>query len=79
MIALMQLDKKTIRILWAAELALFLALVLPGALGQPYARPAGPWIVYGGLMVWAATSLALIALIGRAPKAPRGAMRRRPR
>ena len=53
--------KNFIRLLWVLLLVVFLAAVLPRALGHPYPSKMEPYIVYGGILIYVIGGLGILA------------------
>jgi len=60
-----RVGKGVIRLLWLANLVILLAVLLPGLLGHPYPRPFSPYIEYGGISIYVASALCILAVSGR--------------
>ena len=60
--------KGVVRLLWLVHLSLLLAVLLPGLLGHPYPRPIGPYIVWGGLLLYVIGGICLAVFSGRLRK-----------
>jgi hypothetical protein len=52
--------------LWVlANLAIFLAVVVPGLVGRPYPPEVGPYVEWGGLVLYLASSLSQLLVLTR--------------